>query len=161
MLMRHGKSRWDGSWKTDHDRPLAPRGIKAAAQMGQFLSHTGYRPMIVLSSTAERAATTARLAAESGQWDCEVVLDSRLYGGGPDAVLKIVRTFEPTVECALIVGHNPTWAEATSLLIGGAGIRFPTAAIACLDVEGAWKDLRPGNSDLRWFVTPRLLEATL
>ena len=160
MLMRHGKSRWDGSWKTDHERPLAARGMRAAAQMGRFLSDTGHQPTTVVSSIAERAAETARLAAESGQWDCEVVLDPRLYGGGTDAVLEVVRAFDPTVECALVVGHNPTWAETTSLLLGGASLRFPTAAIACLEVEGAWKDLRPGHTDLRWFVIPRLLEAT-
>lgn len=129
--------------------------------MGQFLTDTGYQPTTVISSTAERAAATARLATESGRWDCQMVLDPRLYGGGPDAVLEIVREFDSTVECALIVGHNPTWAETTSLLIGGAGIRFPTAAVVCLDVENGWDGVRPGNSVLRWFVTPRLLEATL
>ncbi|MEN8165624.1 MAG: histidine phosphatase family protein, partial [Acidobacteriota bacterium] len=132
MLMRHGKSRWDGDWATDHERPLAPRGKKASARMGRFLTDTGHQPMTVISSAAERAAETARLANESGRWNCEVVLDRRLYGGGPEAVLEVVRAFEPSVKCALIVGHNPTWPETTSLLVGGANLRFPTAAIACL-----------------------------
>ena len=159
MLMRHGKSSWHGSWRSDHERPLAPRGERAAARIGRFLTETGHQPMIVISSTAERAAATARLAAESGQWNCDVMLEQRLYGGGPETLLEIILTLDPTVDRALIIGHNPTWTETTSLLIGGACLRFPTAAIACLDIEGAWKDVRPGHTDLRWFVTPRLLEA--
>ena len=158
MLMRHGKSNWDGSWTTDHERPLAPRGQRAAARMGRFLTDTGYQPMAVISSTAERATTTARLAAENGRWDCEVTLAPQLYEQGPEGVLEIVRNLDSTIGSALIVGHNPTWAETTSLLIGGAAIQFPTAAIACLDIEGGWSDVRPGNAVLRWFVTPRLLE---
>lgn len=160
MLMRHGKSHWDGSWTTDHERPLAPRGSKAAARMGRFLTTTGRQPSTVISSTAERAAVTARLAAEKGRWECSIVLDARLYSGGPEVVLDVVRALKPTVDRAMIVGHNPTWAEMTSWLIGGGSLRFPTAAIACLDFGGPWKDLQPGSADLLWFITPRLLEAT-
>lgn len=127
--------------------------------MGKFLTDNGHRPTTVISSTAERAVATARLAAESGRWDCGVVCDPRLYGGGPEAVLDIVRALAPTVECALVIGHNPTWAETTSLLVGGSCLRFPTAAIACLDVHGAWDNAQPGHAELRWFMTPRLLEA--
>lgn len=126
--------------------------------MGRFLTSTGHQPTTVISSTAERAAETGRLAAESGRWECNVVLETRLYSGGPEVVLEVVRTIELTVECAMIVGHNPTWAEMTSWLIGGGRFRFPTAAMACLEFDGPWKDLRPGFADLRWFVTPRLLE---
>ncbi len=128
--------------------------------MGRFLTDAGHQPMAVISSTAERAAATARLAIENGRWNCEVVLDPRLYGGGPDAVFEVVRAFDPTVDCTLVVGHNPTWTEMTSLLVGGANLRFPTAAIACLEIEGGWSDVRPSNAILRWFVTPRLLEVT-
>lgn len=127
--------------------------------MGRFLSTTTHQPMVVISSTAERASETARLASVSGRWECPVVLDRRLYSGGPEAILDILRAIEPTIERALIVGHNPTWPEMTSWLVGGARIRFPTAAVACVDFPGPWENLKPGNADLQWFVTPRLLEA--
>ncbi|RLE33050.1 MAG: histidine phosphatase family protein [Acidobacteria bacterium] len=158
MLMRHGKSNWDGSWTTDHERPLAPRGQRAATRMGRFLTDTGHQPMVVISSTAERAAATAHLAIESGRWDCKVTLTRQLYDQGPEGVLEIVRNLDSTVKSTLVVGHNPTWTEITSLLVGGANLRFPTAAIACLEIEGGWSDVRPSNAILRWFVTPHLLE---
>lgn len=161
MLMRHGKSCWDGPWSSDHERPLAPRGERAAVRMGRFLNHAGYQPTIVISSTAERAVATARLAVEGGGWDCRAVFEEGLYGGSLEVVLDIVGSLDPAVDSALLVGHNPTWEEMVSLLIGGGQFRFPTAAVACLEIDGAWCDVRRGTADLRWFVTPRLLKAAL
>ena len=37
ILFRHGKSEWNIDYDTDHSRPLASRGIKAAELMGIFL----------------------------------------------------------------------------------------------------------------------------
>ncbi len=126
--------------------------------MGRFLTENGHKPTSVVSSTATRAVTTARLAADGGGWDCEVVFEDRLYGSNPEVVLDIIRSLDPAHVRVLLVGHNPTWEGTTSLLIGGGHIRFPTAAIACLEIEGAWTHARPGQADLHWFVTPRSLE---
>ena len=65
ILFRHGKSDWNASYGSDHDRPLNSRGIKAAKKMGLFLSTKNQIPDIVISSTATRAKTTAQLAMES------------------------------------------------------------------------------------------------
>ena len=158
--MRHGKSDWGDSWTSDHERPLAPRGERAAARMGRFLTEAGLEPTAIISSTAERAAATARLASQSGDWQSTIVYDSRLYGGGCKTVFETVRLLGADVQCALIVGHNPTWAETTSSLVGGYALRFPTAAIACLDIHTPWNGVRPTSAELRWFVSPRLLEST-
>ena len=158
MMMRHGKSNWDGSWTSDHERPLAPRGIKAAAQIGRFLSDSGHQPAVVISSSAERAEATARLAATAGRWTSEIIIEPRLYGAGPDVVIEIIQDIDPSIERALIVGHNPTWADCASLFSGGSCFRFPTAAVASLDLQDPWPSFRPGKAELMWFVTPRLLK---
>lgn len=157
-MMRHGKSRWDGQWSEDHERPLAPRGQRDADRIGRILSAAGYRPDLVLASTAERAAATAGRAAKTGQWPCPVTLDEGLYGTGPDTVLDSIRGLPAEVRTALLVGHNPTWAETTALLIGGGHLRFPTAAVACLEFTGPWTTLRSGRAELRWFLIPRMLQ---
>ncbi|MBV8432248.1 MAG: histidine phosphatase family protein, partial [Solirubrobacterales bacterium] len=36
-LLRHAKSSWDDPGLEDHDRPLAPRGRKAAKVIGAYL----------------------------------------------------------------------------------------------------------------------------
>ena len=59
LIMRHAKSDW-GSGLADHERPLNKRGTKAAAAMGKALAAMEEIPDLVISSTATRAATTAR-----------------------------------------------------------------------------------------------------
>ncbi len=62
ILMRHGKSDWAEGGQPDFDRPLAPRGIRAAKQAGRLLDKVGLRPDRVLTSADERARRTAELA---------------------------------------------------------------------------------------------------
>jgi phosphohistidine phosphatase len=59
----------------------------------------------------------------------------------------------------MLIGHNPGVAElATSLALPPDGddapIRFPTAAVAILDVSGDWADLAPGQGRLLDHTTP-------
>ena len=37
-LLRHGKSDWDESHRSDFDRPLKARGRRDALQMGEYLA---------------------------------------------------------------------------------------------------------------------------
>lgn len=158
MLMRHGKSSWDLPYVADHERPLAQRGVKAAAKVGRFLSSAGFQPDLLLTSTAVRARTTASLAADAGGWGCDIVRIPEFYGSGVNAVLEVVRDIEGTPQRLLIVGHNPTWADLASRLIGGGDLRFPTAAVACVRFnEGAWSRVGSSRGELLWFIVPRLL----
>jgi phosphohistidine phosphatase len=159
LVMRHAKSDWGEAFSSDHERPLAPRGIKAARRMGRFLSEAGTPPELVVTSTAVRALTTAELAAEAGSWGCSIVTDAALYASDPERVLGVVAEVDPEVSRLLIAGHEPTWSGLVRQLIGGGSVRMPTAAVACLDLaDGGWADLAPGSCVLRWLVTPKMLK---
>ena len=67
LLFRHGKSEWNTYYDSDHNRPLAPRGIKAAKKMGVFLANKNQMPDLVISSTAVRSRTTVELAMKEGR----------------------------------------------------------------------------------------------
>lgn len=159
LVMRHAKSDWGAPFDGDHDRPLASRGIKAARRMGRFLTDAVMVPDLILSSTAVRALTTAQLAKEAGAWDCEIVASRDLYGSGPERVLGVIGGVDHGIERLLIAGHEPTWSTLVNWLIGGGGVRMPTAAVACLDLpHGHWTDLAPATCELRWLMTPKLLK---
>jgi phosphohistidine phosphatase len=161
LLMRHAKSDWGATFESDHERPLARRGTKAARRMGRFLAASGTVPDLVLSSTAVRALTTVELAAEAGRWDCEIIASDDLYASPPERVLHTIGSIEDGIGCLLIAGHEPTWSTLVSWLIGGGRVRMPTAAVACLDLpHGDWIDLAPASCELRWFVTPKMLKGT-
>lgn len=160
LVMRHAKSDWGAASNSDHDRVLASRGIKAARRVGRFLTDSGTIPDLVLSSTAVRAITTAELAAEAGEWGCEIVTSRDLYASDPERVIDAIRETRNGVHRLLIAGHEPTWSSLVTWLLGGGRVGMPTAAVACLDMlDGDWIDLAPATCELRWLVTPKSLKA--
>jgi len=160
ILFRHGKSDWDADYPGgDAARPLARRGRKAAKRMGRFLARAGQAPDAVITSPAVRAEGTLRLAMEGGGWTCPVRIAAALYDGGIPGLLAEVRDEPATTDVLLVVGHEPTWSEAVSALIGGGAIDLPTAAMARIDFDvDRWDEVRPGTGVLAWVVVPRLLE---
>lgn len=159
LVLRHGKSDWQATYGSDHDRPLAARGIAAAELMGRFLARNGQEPALVVSSTAVRARSTAELAMTAGQWSCRANYTEALYGAAVSAVIDLVQKQDDVIHSLLLVGHQPTWSELIATLCGGSAVRFPTAALARIDspVE-RWRDLEPGAGTLRWLVTPKILQ---
>lgn len=158
MLLRHGKSDWNSNC-ADHDRTLAPRGEDAAERVGRFLSALGQVPERVVSSTATRARDTAERAALAGEWTPKVELQSEFYGSGPDQLLEWVHHVDDATDSLLLVGHQPTWSMLTEGLIGGGNVRFPTAALARIDLQVQhWSDVQCGCGELVWFQIPRVLK---
>ena len=157
ILFRHGKSDWDASHDDDHDRPLAPRGRKAAIRMGQLLAKLKQVPDKAISSSALRAGDTVRLAVEAGCWDCPVEIAPEFYGASVEEVIARVRKEDDARGSLLLAGHEPTWSETASALIDGGTLRFPTAAMARIDlIVECWAEVRPGCGMLVWFLIPRL-----
>lgn len=159
VLFRHGKSDWDAEPDGDDRlRPLARRGEKGASLMGRFLREAGHRPELALSSPARRAQDTLRIAQRAGGWDCEVRCAESLYSGGAPGLLAEVRAVSPDVSTLLVVGHEPTCSEVIAVLVGGCRLRFPTAAMACIELE-QWAHAVHGGGSLGWLLTPRLVQA--
>ncbi|HSR50897.1 MAG TPA: histidine phosphatase family protein [Acidobacteriota bacterium] len=159
ILIRHGKSDWDADFSHDHERPLNKRGRRAARAMGLFLEGTGNRPQAILSSTAVRARTTVELAVEAAGWNLEPRLTRNLYASGSNAVIEEIQAAQDEAEILLVAGHQPTWSQTCSRLIGGGELRYPTAAACCMGFSlNSWSQIRPGGAELLWFVPPKLIQ---
>lgn len=158
ILLRHGKSDWRADYGGDDRlRPLARRGHKAARTTGRFLARTDQVPDAAITSAALRAQETLRIAMDAGGWTCPVRSAESLYGGGVAALLAEIRREPAATGVLLAVGHEPTWSEAAALLIGGGRLRFPTAALARVDLDvDRWEEIGPGTGVLSWSVVPRL-----
>jgi phosphohistidine phosphatase len=156
LLFRHGKSDWDAPYSSDHERPLAKRGRKAADLMGVFLAEKGEVPDLAISSTALRARDTLDRAVQSGDWQCRVELLDELYLPSPYLLFDVIQQQDEMVSSVMLVGHQPAWSETLSLLVGGAEFRFPTAAMARIDLDvERWDEIEAGSGELRWLVTPK------
>lgn len=64
ILIRHAKSSWDQPFLTDHQRPLADKGLRDAPRMAQRLKKREINAVGMTSSDAERAKSTAFITAE-------------------------------------------------------------------------------------------------
>ena len=159
LIVRHAKSDWNASHAEDHQRPLAPRGERAARRLGRYLAEIARQPQHVLSSSAVRARNTVQLAAEAGAWSCNIEIRDALYGASVDGWLREVATVAPGVERLLVAGHEPTCSEVVRRLTG-ARARMPTAAIACVRLGAQeWSTAGERASELQWLVKPKILPA--
>lgn len=165
-LLRHTKSAWDDEALDDHERPLAPRGAKAAKAIGRFLEATGARPDLVLTSTAARARETAALALAHLGGAVKVEADRSLYLCGAGGLIARLSGLDDKIGCVMVVGHNPDLQDAARKLApdGDAGLRkalvakYPTGGLATLVVPAThWRDLGRESGVLAAFVTPRAL----
>jgi phosphohistidine phosphatase len=157
LLLRHAKSSWGDPTLADHDRPLAPRGRKAAQLIGAYLRGEAISVSLVLCSSARRARETLELVDPPG----EMQIVPELYGASRDELLERVRQLPETSDSVMLVGHNPATQELAACLAGDddelAEQKFPTGALAVLTFAGPWRALRPGGARLTAFVKPREL----
>ncbi|QJT00293.1 histidine phosphatase family protein [Streptomyces asoensis] len=163
VVLRHAKSAWpDGV--PDHERPLAPRGLRDAPAAGRALAEAGCVPDLALCSTAARARGTWELAAAEWHTPAPVRFDPRLYGADVHELLEVVHETPAEVGTLLLVGHNPGLEELVLDLAGDGPadaldevrLKFPTSAIAVLTWYGpGWRSLTPGTALLTSMTVPR------
>ena len=156
-ILRHAKSSWDHPGLADHDRPLAPRGRKAAKRIAHWADANDVRPDLVLCSTAVRAQATLDLV-RPGLGDPEERVEHGLYHATVDDVLELVATTDDAVAGVLLIGHNPTLHELVAVLAPPGPDAFPTGALAEITLGiDSWKDLETGGGVIEQFVVPRSL----
>jgi phosphohistidine phosphatase len=108
--------------------------------MGHALASDASTPDLVITSSAIRALSTAELAASAGDWQCEIVVEPRLYGSAADTVVQVAAG-APDVGRLMLVGHQPTWSVLVSMLSGDR-VEMKTATVAVLDFDMPdWSEL--------------------
>ncbi len=156
-LLRHAKSSWEEAGLTDHDRPLSPRGRKAAKRLRRWARDNAVRPELVLCSTALRARSTIDRIVD-GLGSPEVLFEGGLYQATPVELLERLRRVPDRIETLLVVGHNPELQELAGLVAPPGPDALPTGALAelALGIED-WADLAPACGELTRLVVPRSL----
>lgn len=165
-LLRHAKSSWDDPGLKDEERPLNERGFRAATVMGLYFAQCGFRPDVILCSSARRALETLdqirpRLAGKPA-----LTIDKAIYRADSKALLELVRSLPEETGSVLVVGHNPALEEfAVSLAGGGAKDarermeqKYPTCALAIFSLpKQPWGEIDWKKAELRSFTSPKEL----
>jgi phosphohistidine phosphatase len=159
-LLRHAKSSWANSEQPDRERPLAPRGRRAALRVAAHLEEQGVHPDLVLCSPAARTTETLALIQPTLGDGVEVLVEEELYGASASQLLARLHRLPERTSSVMVVGHNPGLQELAALLARESELReravahFPTAALATLAMRrGGWEAVGRGTAQLVSYVT--------
>ncbi|WP_046315846.1 histidine phosphatase family protein [Mycobacterium sp. UM_Kg1] len=159
ILLRHAKSDYPPG-APDHERPLAPRGVREAGLAGDWLRAHAPAVDAVLCSTATRTRQTY----DRTGLGAPVRYVDDLYDATPGTVIATINTVADDVGTLLVVGHEPAMSRV-ALGLAGPGTdaavaqrvseKYPTSGIAVLQVGGSWADVQLRSATLVDFHVPR------
>ena len=170
-VLRHAKSDWGDPSLPDHDRVLNERGLRAAPVVARFLNKTYFggngtpaimpAPDRAISSTAERAWTTAKAVAEQiGLTTDAIALDSRLYLASHQMILEVIRGIDESSNHCAIFGHNPGLHDFVNQVLARASVpRMPTCTAVIIGLPHEyWGMTDWSEGQLIAYITPKALE---
>jgi phosphohistidine phosphatase len=160
LLLRHAKSDYPEG-VADHDRPLAPRGVREAGLAGDWLrAHAPAVDRVLCSSAARTRETLTRTRI-----DAPAEFSDRLYDATPGEIIEEINRVDADVETLLVIGHEPAMSAVALGLATEDGsnttaaerisTKFPTSAIAVLRTGESWDQLSLSSAALVDFHVPR------
>ena len=169
-LLRHAKSGWNDPILRDFDRPLNPKGKRAATLMGRHVRSLGLEFDHVVASPAVRVGETIDAVVAGYGRTLAPTLDRRIYLASAATLLDLVRELPVAAAQALMVGHNPGLEDLVLMLVPtSAGElrtiveeKYPTATLAVMEFDiDEWSAVSANGARLVRFVRPRDLDPTL
>lgn len=156
-LTRHAKSDWADARLDDHDRPLNDRGQRDAPVMAKRFVSRGEAVDLLVSSTALRAITTARVFAGTMGLSGEAIKQDRsIYLAPETSLLLLVTRLPDTAQRVMLFGHNPGFSELAESLGEKHFGEIPTCATVRIDLAvDHWTEVGRGTGTVAWFDYPK------
>jgi phosphohistidine phosphatase len=159
-ILRHARAAWAQPGQSDFDRALDDDGFAEAEVIAEEAADQGYKPALIISSTAVRCRQTAEPFHRTVSQELAIDYVDSLYSGTIDtyAELAFANRAETSV---MIVGHNPMIEEFFHRLVGkgiaetAVPFGFPTAGLAILDFDERPTQENYGGACLAGFMAPR------
>jgi len=139
-LLRHAKSGWALPGERDFDRTLNDAGYAEAERVAGLAASKGYKPDLVISSSARRCRETAEAIRSVFPTEIECRFVDELYNCPADTYLEILASLTE-FSSIMLVGHNPAIEEVLFILVGTETAQdavphgFPTSGLAVLDYD--------------------------
>jgi phosphohistidine phosphatase len=161
-LLRHAKAVPAEDGGTDRERPLEPRGRRAAQAMAAWIGEHHLLPDLVLCSPSLRTRQTLDLITPGFERPPKIALDEGLYLAAAERLLARLRRVPASAERVLLVGHNPGLHELALFLaetvsgslfarLGG----FPTGVLARFELGVPWSALGRRTARLVAVINPK------
>lgn len=158
LIIRHAKSSWANAFNGDFDRPLNDRGHMDAPRMAEKMKARGVAIQAFLSSTANRALTTAVYFAEAyGKTKKDIFLFPQLYHAPVPVFYQVIESIPAAIDTAAIFSHNPGITEFVNDLTETRIDDMPTCGIFAIQIESNnWEDFSTARKSFWFFDSPKL-----
>lgn len=150
-FLRHGIAQDHAVGLPDAERELVEVGRHKIRQLAKRLPDFDVNPVVVYSSPLVRARQTAEIVTTYTGWHMEIT-DELDFGFNPAALQRLVDRHQPS-ENMMVVGHEPTFSETISYLIGGGNITMKKGGLARVDLFSQ----HPLHGTLAWLLAPKLV----
>ena len=157
FIVRHAKSSWNNSHLSDFERPLNNRGKNDAPDMGQRLAMKGIKPLLIISSPANRALTTAKvISSEIGYPKTKIIEEKILYHASSRTIQEVLSQVENEYDTVMIFGHNPGLTDLINEISYFDLDNLPTCAICGIEFEmESWQDLLTSRGHQFYYDYPK------
>jgi phosphohistidine phosphatase len=125
--------------------------------MGSILKKLKVAPDLVISSPANRAATTARIIADSIDYPLEKIqYDETIYGSSESDLVQAIRQLDNAVNQAMLVSHNPALTDLANTIGDTAISNIPTCGVCGVNLNiSSWVKIGEQRGKLRLFEFPK------
>jgi phosphohistidine phosphatase len=159
FLIRHAKSSWDSLFQEDFERPLNDRGIRDAPRMARMLHSRGIFPDLLLSSSANRAQSTAILFCR--EYDIEpdqILLTKDLYHADPNTINRVVQSLNDSYNVVFLFAHNPGMTDWINRFTDAKLDNLPTCGVAEIEHKSdIWNDFASQSLNCKNIWYPKML----
>ena len=157
LIIRHAKSSWANALINDFERPLNDRGHRDAPLMAEKIKARGVLIQAFLSSTANRALSTAVYFAEAyGKPKKDVLLFPQLYHAPESVFYTVIETIPSAINTAAVFSHNPGITEFVNGLTETHIDDMPTCGVFAIEADtNDWASFTQAKKTFWFFDYPK------
>jgi phosphohistidine phosphatase len=151
-LLRHAKA--DKSLINDVGRDLSGKGRRQAESIGQWMLESGIMPGWIISSSAKRTKSTAKICSGQIGYQKSIRFEDSLYDAGSGTYLDIIAALNNKYDSVMMVGHNPAISAMVTILTG-VHLDMSPCMLVCIETDlDEWSSVKDANGTLKWFQIP-------
>ena len=158
IVMRHAKTEEQKEDQTDFERNLTERGKNNAQLMAERIADKGYKPDLILTSSANRTEQTTEIVLNAGKFTNVKKRSTKvLYHATADIIEDEIMSVEHEIKTLMIVGHNPGTSEFVfDCDPKSISASMPTSAIAIFTFEADnWQLFSTAKKNLDLYDYPK------
>ena len=154
ILLRHAKSEELSFLKSDFERNLKPKGIQNIHAVADAFGKLGYKPDIVLCSSANRTRETLKEFQLALNQTYTIQYLDELYHAAASDILKTIQKFEKDNSIILLLSHNMGISQLAFHLGDEACNELPTSGLLIFQFEN---DIQLEKGKLLNFLSPKTI----